>query len=217
MASRVNWNQSTEELLNNNENEVLKTFCKTIQYDKGLYTLALPWKRNPEVLPTNYHIARGQLASLYSKFVKNGSLHDKFKAILNDYVTRDFIEIVDHDPSSGHFLPYHGVIKESVTTPVRIVFNASAKSGVETVSLNDCLETGPNLTEKLVTSLVRFRIGNFALMADISKAFLRIQVRVEDRKYLKFLWIADLEEPHVITTYQFKLVLFGCTSSPFLL
>ena len=206
-----------EELLNHNEQDVLLEFCENIQYNQGLYTVALPWKRDPEILPTNYHIARGQLASLYSKFVKDGSLHDQFKTILMDYHRRDFIETVDHDPSKGHFLPYHGVIKESATTPVRIVFNASAKSGDKAVSLNDCLETGPNLTEKLVTSLVRFRMEKFALMADISKAFLRIQVRMEDRKFLKFLWIEDLEQPHVITTYQFKRVLFGSTSSPFLL
>ena len=108
---------------------------------------------------------------------------------------------------------HHAVFKKSATTPLRIVFNASSKPN-EGKSLNDCLLTGPSLTAKLHEILLQFRQGTFAVTVDISKAFHRIIVD-EDRKFLKFLWInLDSQE---LATFQFRVVLFGATCSPYLL
>ena len=76
---------------------------------------------------------------------------------------------------------------------------------------------GPSLTEKLVDCLVGFCTKRYAITADISKAFLRVGIDPLDRDYLQFLWINDLDNPQDITTYRFKVVPFGSTSSPFLL
>ena len=111
-------------------------------------------------------------------------------------------------------MPHHAVFKKSATTPLRIVFNASSKPN-EGKSLNDCLMTGPSLTAKLHEILVQFRQGTHAVTADISKAFHRIIVDEEHCKFLKFLWL-NLE-PYELLTYQFKVVLFGATCSPYLL
>ena len=51
-------------------------------------------------------------------------------------------------------------------------------------SLNDCLMTGPSLTEELHEFLVQFHQGTYAVTADISKAFHRIIVDEEHRKFL---------------------------------
>ena len=49
----------------------------------------------------------------------------------------------------------------------------------------------------------------------MSKAFLRVGLQEVDRDFVRFLWSSDPEaEP---LTYRFKSVLFGSTSSPFLL
>ena len=54
-------------------------------------------------------------------------------------------------------MPHHPVIrKEQSTTKVRIVYDGSAKFN-DSVSLNDCLQTGPNLIPKLFDVLIRFR------------------------------------------------------------
>ena len=123
-------------------------------------------------------------------------------------------EVVDSQVK-GHYLPHHGVAKESKTTPLRVVFNTSAKSKSSDLSLNDALETGPSLTEKLASSLINLHIGKFAVIADISKAFLRIGLQKQDRDYVRFLWSDD--PTSLPKTYRFKSVLFGSTSSPFLL
>ena len=82
-------------------------------------------------------------------------------------------------------------------------------------SLNDCLMTGPSSTAKLHKILVQFRQGTHAVTADISKAFHRIIVDKDHRKFLKFLWI-NLGS-HELLTYQFEIVLFGAACSPYLL
>ena len=75
--------------------------------------------------------------------------------------------------------------------------------------------TGPSLTAKLHEILIQFRQGTYAVAADISKAFHRIIVDEEDRKFLKFLWI-NLNSQEILT-FQFKGELFGATCSPYLL
>ena len=82
-----------------------------------------------------------------------------------------------------YYMPHRPVVRESTTaTKVRPVFDATAP-GYNVVSLNDCLETGPSVIPNLAEMLIRFRRWKVltALTADITKAFLQIKVRREDR------------------------------------
>ena len=111
-------------------------------------------------------------------------------------------------------MPHHAIFKKSATTPLHIVFNAYSKPS-KGKSLNDCLLTSPSLSAKLHEILLQFRQGTFAVTADISKAFHRIIVDEEDRKFHKFLWInVNTQE---LATFQFRVVLFGATCSLYLL
>ena len=96
------------------------------------------------------------------------------------------------------------------------MFDASSK--LQGPSLNDCLYKGPQLTPLLYDILVRFRSYPVALTADIEKAFLQISIKENDRDYLRFLWLDDInkEKPSIVQ-YRFKRVVFGVNSSPFLL
>ena len=138
----------------------------------------------------------------------------QYSKVVDSYIEKEFIEQVPNQPVEGHYMPHHVVFKKSATTPLRLVFNASSKPN-DGKSLNDCLLTGPSLTAKLHDILVQFRQGTYAVTADISKAFHRIIVNPDDRKFLKFLW-QNLETDELLT-YQFKVVLFGATCSPYLL
>ena len=94
-------------------------------------------------------------------------------------------------PKNGsHYLPHLGVVKESASTPLRIVFNCSSKSSQEPPSLNDYLMTGQNLTRKLGDLLLSLRTGKYAYSADISKAFLRIGLQEQERNYVHSLPLA---------------------------
>ena len=128
---------------------------------------------------------------------------------------KKFIEEVDPTDYSGCFLPRHPVFNESATTLLRIVFNASSYPKGVGKSLNDCLYAGPSLTTKLHNLLLTFCSNSFAVISDISKAFHRVIVHPEPRKWTKFLWVNSEQEVQLI--YQFNVLIFGSRSSPFIL
>ena len=82
-------------------------------------------------------------------------------------------------------------------------------------SLNDTLLTGPTLTAKLHNILLTFREGKYAVTADISKIFHRVQVDERNQDYLKVLWIN--RDQSQLRTFRFRVVLFGATCLPYLL
>ena len=191
------------------ERETISLVRSNMQKSESGYIVRLPFKDDtrPSV---NYRTARGQLNHL----VQRAENDEQFGQVVESYVEKEFIEQIPNHPVEGHYMPHHAVFKKSATTPLRIVFNASSRPN-EGRSLNDCLMTGPSLTAKLHEILVQFHQGTYAVTADISKAFQRIIVDEDHRKFHKFFWI-NLESQELLT-YQFKVVLFGATCSPYLL
>ena len=177
------------------------------------YQVSLPFK-NHQRPSVNYRPAIAQFNSLLQKFKTNVALYQQYQRVIQDYLDQGFIEQTENDPRTGSYLPHHPVFKESKTTPLRIVFNASCKTAGGK-SLNDCMYVGPSLTQKLHDALVQFRQNPVAVVSDISKAFHRILIEPEHRKYVKFVW-GSLDR-YSIATYQFKVVIFGACSSPYIL
>ena len=203
----------TQENLSPSERKTVSIVRSSLEKsDKG-HIIRLPFKdeSRPSV---NYRDAKGQLNSLMQRVSHDKILSKQCDEIENTYLKKDFIEEIPNEPIAGHYLPHHPVFQKSATTPVRIVFNASSKS-TDSISLNDCLLTGPSLTAKLHDILLTFRQGKFAITADISKAFHRIIVNEQDRDHLKFLWFnLETEEQR---TFRFLVVMFGATCSLYLL
>ena len=82
----------------------------------------------------------------------------QYNQIIQDQLNLEFIEKVDQPivTKNTHYLPHLRVIKDSPTTPVRMVFDCSAHAHKGGVSLNDCLMKGPSLVEKLGKMLLKF-------------------------------------------------------------
>ena len=116
-----------------------------------------------------------------------------------------------------HYLPHHAVVRRNKeTTKVRVVYDASARSAGP--SLNDCLHAGPRFDQHTFDLLLRFRTHPIAMTVDIEKAFLMVSIAEEDRDVLRFLWVKDVyASPPVPVELRFTRVVFGVTSSPFLL
>ena len=66
--------------------------------------------------------------------------------------------------------------------------------------------------------LLRFHTFIYALTADMEKAFLQRNIDKDHRNFLRFLWFDDVfsNEPTLVRN-RFARVVFGVTSSPFLL
>ena len=84
------------------------------------------------------------------------------------------------------YIPHHGVYHAKKPNKIRVVFDCSAKFGG--TSLNDKLLQGPDLTNRLVGVLTRFREEPIAFMGDIDAMFHQVRVPEGQRDFLRFLW-----------------------------
>ena len=184
----------------------------------GAYIAKLPWKQEHEPLPNNYLICEKRTRSMVKRLSQTPNLLEHYNSILVDQESCGFIEKVpmSQDATKAHFIPHHPVIKDSLTTPVRIVYDCSCRQSSMSPSLNDCLTAGPPLQNDMCAILIRFRIHNFAFSTDLGKAFLHIQLDEEDRVFISFLWPTDPKDlASQCQAYRFTVILFGLISSPF--
>ncbi|KAI5753166.1 hypothetical protein M8J77_024212 [Diaphorina citri] len=190
-------------------------FLETVKVrDDNRFEVDLPWIKDHPPLSDNYELSKKRLESTIKK-LKGISLFCEYQSIFDSWEKNGIIERVPKGEmhKSAHYLPHHHVLKTGSTTPVRPVFDASAKEKGG-VSLNECLEKGPNLIEKIPSCLARFRQGKIGISGDIEKAFLQISLSDKDRDFLRFLWIDEDGKPLV---YRHCRVVFGVSPSPFLL
>ncbi|XP_054287608.1 uncharacterized protein LOC129003337 [Macrosteles quadrilineatus] len=197
------------------KSRTMEHFVESVSVENdGRYQVKLPWVDDHPPLPTNLKVAQKRLGNLTNKLNSSGYF-SSYQQVLSDWEELGIIEKVnDANLEIGHYLPHRHVIKEnSLTTKLRPVFDASAKEKNQP-SLNDCLEKGDNLIELIPSILNRFRLHRYGVVADIEKAFLQIGVHMDDRDFLRFLWI---NEDGQLVVYRHARVVFGVTCSPFML
>ncbi|GBN34046.1 hypothetical protein AVEN_176286-1 [Araneus ventricosus] len=202
----------------NEVDQSLETFEKTIRYKDNHYEVELPWKRDWHELNDNYSVTKKRLDSLVRRFKKNPDLNLQYRETLHDYEKNGIIEKVPNPEKPINkpvfYMPHQPVFTdESLTTKMRIVFDASSSHSFQHLSLNDCLWPGPNLNSNIFDILINFRLNKFAIISDIEKAFLQLTLAEKDRDAVRFLWT----ENDTLQVYRFNRVLFGVRSSPFLL
>ena len=207
--------------VNPTERLVHDEFGESVAFKNGRYEVALPWKKFHPPLSDNYDLSMKRLHGLLRRLRQDDVILDEYDSIIRSQIQQGIVEVVDKPEqmtsNKTHYLPHHAVIRrDKNTTKLRIVYDASAKS--DGPSLNDCLHAGPKFDQKIFDLLLRFRVHKIAVTADIEKAFLMISMKEEDRDVLRFLWVSDVrkEDPQVIVL-RFTRVVFGISSSPFLL
>ena len=214
------WDLDSIGILENEKSTVEKTVEK-IQIVDGRYEVELPMKENHPILHDNYFACVKRLGALRNRLEK-GKLMERYDDIIQQQIRDGMVEVIPEDetvPIMGEvtYIPHRAVVKEDkVTTKVRIVYDCSAKSGGN--SLNECMYKGPCLTPLIFDSLLRFRLHNVAIVADIASAYLHVSVVPSQRNLLRFLWFSDVKkDDYAIQKLRFKRVLFGAAPSQFLL
>lgn len=203
------------------ENKILENFNETIKFNNNRYEVRLPWNDRTGELKDNYELARKRLGSLSKKFERCPEFYDRYKCVIDSYLEKGIAETANFEPNSiCYFMPHQAVIREDkTTTKLRVVFDASSHSS-ESISLNDCLHTGPNLNPDVLSILLKFRLHKIAVIGDIEQAFLQISLDPVDRDAVRFLWIESLpytEAELKFIALRMTRVLFGAKPSPFLL
>ncbi|KAH7709396.1 Pao retrotransposon peptidase family protein [Aphelenchoides avenae] len=205
-------------------------FKQTTTIDnEGRYQCRLPWK-TPDglppsnvVLPTNHAVARGRLTSFQRSHLHEPEFLLKygegFTTMEHDAIIEKF-DSTKRNSAMLHLLAHHAVLKESsATTKVRHVFDGSAKLPGKP-AINDLLHRGPVLLPKMAAILIRTRLSQLLLIADIARAFLQVSLHPDDRSACAFLWLKDALKPPTddnLIYYRFRRVPFGLKPSPFLL
>ena len=78
---------------------------------------------------------------------------------------------------SVHFVLHHSVVcKNHETSKLRTVFDGSAQQNVDELSLNK--HKGPDCIPSLFDVLVKFKADIVALITDVEKVFLQIQINM---------------------------------------
>ncbi|KAL1460507.1 hypothetical protein WDU94_012484 [Cyamophila willieti] len=120
--------------------------------------------------------------------------------------------IITTKPSS-YVMTHSGVVKDSTTTKVRVVFSPAEHASPAHPSLNDILFVGPKLQNDINDIMLSFRLHRVVLTADIKQMYRAIKLHPEDSAYQQILWRQDPEQP--VQQYEITRVCFGVTSSPF--
>ena len=203
------------------ERTLYDDFTAVVKFENGRYKVPLPWREFHDPLPTNYQLSVNRLQGLLRRLKQDPNVLKEYDSIIQDQLQQGIIEAIPADeasPKAVHFLPHHAVVRrDKSTTKVRVVYDASAKSG-SSPSLNDCLLKGPKFNQLIFDLLIRFRSYKIALTADLEKAFLMVSVDEADRDVLRFVWVDDAwKDLPDLRVYRFTRVVFGVSSSPFLL
>ena len=193
----------------------------TFDSDAKRYSTTLPKRCDLDILPDNYSLSASRVISTLKKLKAIPEQLKEYDNIIRTQESRGQIERVDmkENPFTVcHYLPHRGVVREDrETTKMRIVFDASAKRKGHP-SLNECLETGPNMLPKIFDNLVRFRAFEIAIVSDIKEAFLNIGISEKDRDLLRFPWFDDIsKDDPLMIIYRFCVLPFGLNCSPFIL
>ena len=103
----------------------------TIEDEKVVPTVKVSWKDNKVGLHNNCAYATQRLKNTEMKLSKDDELSRAYKDIINQYLEKGFIRKVNDlkEEPTMWYLPHFPVIRnEKLTTKVRIVFDAAAKT-----------------------------------------------------------------------------------------
>ena len=199
--------------LSQEDQKVLKFWDDECKLIDDHYQLPIPWKSNVNV-PNNIVMAESRLKSLEISLSKKG-LRSQYGEEMNKMFLHGYAEVIPVEEISCAdkvwYLPHHVVLNPKKPGKIRIVFDCAAKYLGE--SLNNKCYQGPDLNNRLLHVMLRFRQHQFVVMSDIEAMYYQVLIPPGDRDSLRFLWYDENGE---IIHCRMTRHLFGgiwCSSS----
>ncbi|KAJ8032713.1 hypothetical protein HOLleu_26324 [Holothuria leucospilota] len=136
-------------------------------------------------------MAEKRLQNLGRRLAKNPGLYKCYMVGIGDLIQQGYAEKVPENKLNNRksgmtwYLPHHNVVNPNKPGKLRIVFDCAAE--YIGTPLNKQVLQGPDMTNKLIGVLLRFREEKVAVMGDIQAMFHQVRVSPQHRVALKFL------------------------------
>ena len=127
-----------------------------VRADKGWYETCLPWPENHPELLNNKRGSLQRLENLTRRLQPKGQ-SSEYNEIIENQLKANIVEKTPEEVSGREFyIPHKAVVREpATTTKMRIAYDASARASPDAPSLNECLNPGPSLQNRLWDVLIR--------------------------------------------------------------
>jgi len=174
----------------------------------GQFCVGLPWKSDPQNLPSCKEIVLKRLNSLKKRMCRDETFHKNYSEEMQKYIDQGYLEIsTNSDTLLRHYIPHHAVFHPRKGS-IRIVWDCA-------LSLNDFLFEGPDLLNAIAEVLIRFRRFPYVVCSDIKKMYLSVKVPESDRGALRILWWKDGNVRSDPAEYRATVHMYGAKSSGF--
>ena len=210
--------------LQDERQQALLESCVTLDIDSKTLWATLPLIQDPvKNLKPNKGVAKKMLDSQLKRLATRPELipdvlkaHNKLRD--KGYVlpikdlpekARQAMELSDWE---GYYLPWSVVLKESMSTPARQVFNASSRTPGG-LSLNQVLAKGQNMLPKIFEVLTKFRGKKHGFIADIGMAYNSIRLTEEYYVFQKYLWREGCDPSSELMEFVVITLIYGVICS----
>ena len=197
-----------------NDKKVMDLWQAETKHHNGHYVMPIPFKDQGPKLPASSKVAEVRLEYLKKKLLKDQHIRDQYVNGMTDLIKKGYAVEVNNagrDDGKVFYLPHHAVVNPN-KDKLRIVFDCAAK--VQGRSLNSFVHQGPDITNKLIGVLLRFRQKPVAIMADVEAMFHQVIVNPDDQDVLRFLWWKEGDMTRPPSIFKLTRHLFGGCWSP---
>ena len=161
--------------------------------DENHYVVSIPLKNPDTTFPDNREYALDRLRKIIRN-LKSKNAFESYKSQILSMIADGYAEKVPEDEifrADGFifYLPHFPVYHPDKPGKVRVVNDCKAE--FEDVSVNNVCLSGPDLLNKLIHVLLRFRMHQYAWAADVAAMYFQVRIPKEQRDMLRFLWIND--------------------------
>ncbi|XP_062710660.1 uncharacterized protein LOC134288796 [Aedes albopictus] len=158
----------------------------------GKFRVVLPKKEYAlKQLGESKAIATKRFMGLERRLNANPEMKALYTEFIHEYLLMGHMRKVrddEEEPKHSYYLPHHAVLKPDSTTT--------------------------KLRSDLLSILIRFRLQQYAIVADVEKMYRMINVVEEDQPLQRILWRESVDEP--LRTYQLTTVTYGTSAAPYL-
>ena len=184
--------------------------------DEGNITLPLPFKDEDVKFPDNRQAILNRSKNTLNRIKRDNDKLEKCIIAMQDHIDAKHVEAIPKteqaNPDADVWYIPAFPISHAKKDKLRLVFDSSAT--FQGISLNGTLLPGPDFNNRLRSVLLRFRMEEVGISADIASMFYCFHLENKDKDKTRFFWFKDNDPNNELTEYRARVHLFGNTSSP---